>query len=183
MGGGTTASSNTAGPCPGGAAPVFGFCAVNAGSGASSGGGSTGSGISSGNGSSGNSAFSSSGTNGGCTQWNVSGTWQLQQSNGYSATWSLQQSGTQINGMLTLSPTDQAKGNYVSNTATVQGTLNGNALVLTSSAIAKHDGSASQARYTGTVVQGQIVNGLAQDLLHPGSSATFTANGPEVCKP
>lgn len=123
------------------------------------------------------------GSNGGsgCSQWNISGTWQLVASNNYRPVLSLQQNGTAISGTITLSADDQAKGNYVMNSGTLTGTLVGNQLQFTTSQMAKRDGSASQGQYTGTVVQGQITNGQAQDLLHPGSTATWSASGPGVC--
>ena len=124
---------------------------------------------------------SSSGSAGGCGQWNVTGTWQLVQSNNYRPTLNVQQSGSAITGTVTLSTDDQARGNYVTNSGTLTGTLTGNQIQFTTSQMAKRDGSASQARYTGTVSQGQISNGQAQDLLHPGSTATWTATGPAAC--
>jgi len=168
------------GKLSGGAAPATALSGCATGSASSPSGGATTSTASSGS-SGGNPSGSGGSPSGGCNQWNVTGTWQIVQSNNYRPVLSIQQNGSTISGTVTLSADDQAKGNYVMNSGTLTGTLTGNQIEFTTSQMAKRDGSASQAQYTGTVGQGQITNGQAQDLLHPGSTATWSATGPTVC--
>jgi hypothetical protein len=106
----------------------------------------------------------------------VTGCWRISQSNGYSPVLNLQQSGSSVTGTMTFSASDQAKGNYASNSTSLSGTINGNQLQFTTNPLAKKDGSSSQGQYSGTVSQGQITNGTAVDVQHPGSTATWTAS-------
>ncbi len=117
---------------------------------------------------------------GGCSQWNIAGTWQMNQSNNYSPMLTLQLNGTTVT-RTSLSPGDRAKGNYVSNSSTVTGTLNGDQLQFTTSQMAKLDGSASQGQFSGTVSEGQITDGTGPRSAASGTTATWTATGPGDC--
>jgi hypothetical protein len=64
----------------------------------------------------------------GCSQYVISGTWQVTQEGGYTPTFTFQQSGTTVTDTLTFSDADRARGGLSVNTYTVSGTVQGDHL-------------------------------------------------------
>jgi hypothetical protein len=104
-----------------------------------------------------------------CSQWNVTGTWQTTQNGSIPISFTFQQSGTQVQG--------NASAPSLNLNGPLSGTLNGNQLsvVVTWSA-------SVQGNYSGTVQQGQIVNGHTFQVGSSSSSGpSWTGTGPTSC--
>lgn len=103
----------------------------------------------------------------------VSGTWDTTQGNNYHPTFALTQSGSSVSGTAYLSESERVRGGYVSASGSVSGTFDGSTLdvVVTWT---KANGAQVRGRYTGTIVNGQIVNGRCYDLANPSASTSWT---------
>jgi len=101
-----------------------------------------------------------------CTQWNVSGQWQINQSNGYTPIFDLQQNGNQIEGQATSgTAVAPVTGSVINDRFDVLVTWSSN----------------SRGRYTGTVRPGMISDGESHDEANPGSRASWSGTGPANC--
>ena len=120
-----------------------------------------------------------------CT-WQVAGTWHTQ-TPPYSPTFELTQNGMKIGGTETFSAADAAAAGFPNPTATVAGTLDGDQLdiVATFHGVLKAGRRAAgtlRAEYKGTVTQGSVTGGSAQDITTPHAGAgAWTAAGPAEC--
>lgn len=95
-----------------------------------------------------------------CQRWNVSGTWSISQSNGFSITFMLQQKHDALTGTA-----DNGSG-----PVPVVGTLHDNQLAMTVSWA-----SGGAGRYTATMSpSGQLIEGFTQNLSMPSSTATWS---------
>ena len=95
-----------------------------------------------------------------CQQWNVSGTWSISQSNGFSITFIVQQKQDALMGTA-----DNGSG-----PVPVVGTLRDNQLAMT---VSWAWGGAG--RYTATMSpSGQLIEGFTQNLSIPSSTATWS---------
>jgi hypothetical protein len=118
-------------------------------------------------------AFPAAGQPGGtCAQWDVSGTWQTEQGNGYHPVFVFQQSDMQVTGTAMLSGAEQARAGYTGPGGPVAGTLVGDRIDV-SVTWTRRDGPL-RGQYTGTIVDGRIVNGMAGPV-------TWTGAGPATC--
>jgi hypothetical protein len=122
-----------------------------------------------------------------CLTYNVTGVWQVTQTNGYSPTFNLEQHGTQITGTQVLSAEDEARGNYTDTTSTLVGTVHGKTIDIIVTAPPKMDGVVVKGEYTGTLSEsttaGQLVAQGAAGV--PGNptadGVTWTGSGPGRC--
>lgn len=106
---------------------------------------------------------------GGCSQWNIAGNWQTTQNGSIPISFTFQQSGTQVQGTAS-APSLNLNG-------PLSGTMNGNQL----SVIVSWSASV-QGNYSGTVQQGQIVNGHTYQVGNsPTSGASWAGTGPTTC--
>lgn len=112
-----------------------------------------------------------------CTQFDVSGTWQTSQGNGYNPSFAFQQSGTRISGTATVSSAEAARGNYASNSGSISGTLVGNQLDVTVT-WSTRNGPIS-GRYTAAVAQ----TSAGQGRLNGGNAGgnSWNGSGPLRC--
>jgi hypothetical protein len=94
-----------------------------------------------------------------CQRWNVSGTWSISQSNGFSITFIIEQKQDALTGTA-----DNGSG-----PVPVVGTLRDNQLAMTVSWA-----SGGTGRYTATMSpSGQLIEGFTQNLSMPSSTATW----------
>ena len=117
-----------------------------------------------------------------CKSWKITGKWLSVASNGYSDTFNIAQRGTHLSGTATI-PADEAVNSGYS-TGTLTGTLKGGAFnIVVIWAPRKSDGVRLHGKYTGRVVAGHVVKGLATDLTTKPTPApgTWTGYGPTVC--
>jgi len=110
----------------------------------------------------------------GCSQWNVSGRWETQQSNGFTPMFVLNQSGPSVSGTASL---DLPGADPPEATATVSGTVSGDQLRL-----AAEWSFGSRGEYRATIVSGSLQNGVAVDPANPdGPRIDWFAVGPTRC--
>jgi hypothetical protein len=101
-----------------------------------------------------------------CTRWDVSGRWQINQTNGYKPIFNLRQNGNQLEGQATLGATAApVNGSLIDNRFDVLVDWSNN----------------SKGRYKGTVRPGMISNGESYDEIHPESRAGWSGTGPAKC--
>jgi hypothetical protein len=124
-----------------------------------------------------------------CAQWNVTGTWQVTQNNGFGPTFTFIQNGTNLTGTGLQPAADVQRSGYSGNTGTLVGTVTGNQMDFRVTwAPFRNDapdparrGTTQTGRYLGTVVASAIINGDAYDLAYPNAHASWTATGPSSC--
>ncbi|MDB4949620.1 MAG: hypothetical protein JWM27_2269 [Gemmatimonadetes bacterium] len=109
------------------------------------------------------------------SECHVSGTWQVEQSNGYRPVFALEEHGGTVRGAGTLSSADQARGNYSGPTGPIEGRLHGNRLEIRVNWPPKNDGTRAIGHYAGVVVEHQIVDGFAHDDLNPEYKGSWRA--------
>lgn len=122
-----------------------------------------------------------------CVTFNVTGVWQVTQTNGYSPTFHFKQHGKQITGTEVLSAEDEARGNYTGTTSNLVGTVHGNTIDLIVTPPPKATGAVVKGEYVGTISEsttaGQLVAHGAAGL--PGKptadGVTWTGTGQGVC--
>jgi hypothetical protein len=117
-----------------------------------------------------------------CTQFDVAGTWTIQQGTGaYTPTIVLEQVGTQLTGTMTLPDSQFRTSGWVSQTNPLSGTMSGDHVIFT--VVAPHqDGVLSQGVYEGTVTEAGVSEGSAKDLAVPsGGSVQWSMAGPAKC--
>jgi hypothetical protein len=119
-------------------------------------------------------AHATSAPSGGCSQYNVAGTWSVTQSNipNDPFTFNLTQSGQTVGG--TASYTDN--GNTT--TGTVSGTVQGDAFHVV---ISWASNPASAGDYAATVQPNALANGYTYDVSNSDSHATWSATGTATC--
>jgi hypothetical protein len=118
-----------------------------------------------------------------CSQWNVTGTWQISQG-AYHPVVQLTQSGTALSGSGFLGGSEAVMAGYTSSGASgsVTGSINGDKFDITIAWQPKRDGSVSRGRYMGTVVGNQIVDGTGYDwAVGPQRSVPWTGTGTARC--
>jgi hypothetical protein len=115
-----------------------------------------------------------------CSQWDVSGTWQVQQAGGYTPTFSLQQSGQGVTGTLTFSEAERDRAGLSATTYTVAGTVIGAAFDVTVTGPDRRDGKPVKTEYVGTVSAGAIGDGVGHDLTFE-TSFSWSATGTAIC--
>ena len=135
---------------------------------------------------------------GGCPKYDASGWWAATQSNGYQFRLYLTQGGAVGAGNSTgLQGTyffdDWQKGNYKPTSAQlplVSGTVSYNQIDFTTGKAYKTDDVyhatgvySSQAHYTGTIQDYNIIDGQGDDLDNPGHGFTWSAYGGPSCVP
>jgi hypothetical protein len=122
-------------------------------------------------------------------QWNVTGTWEIEQSNTYHATWSLTQTGTTITGHATISPEEASAQQFTGNVGEiVKGSLVGDKLDIVIRWPRRPNGVVVQGEYRGTVEEGaqagkgEVNDGVGFDVANPSSTATWTGSGDATCE-
>ena len=115
-----------------------------------------------------------------CSQWDVSGAWQVQQQGGYTPTFSLQQSGQSVTGTLAFTDADRDRAGLSANTYTVAGSLAGTAFDVTVTGANRKDGKPVKTEYVGTVSAGAISDGVGHDLTFD-TSFSWSATGTATC--
>jgi hypothetical protein len=123
-----------------------------------------------------------------CQQWNITGNWTINQSNNYHPIFVFKQTGTEITGTSTLTPAEQAQGNYTSPVSTLEGTLYGDKLDIIVTNPPKYTGVVVKGEFKGIVMagssagKGTVDNGTAQDISTPGERpVSWSGFGPAVC--
>lgn len=125
----------------------------------------------------------------GCSQWDITGTWQASQG-AYGLTIVFAQTGTTLAGTASLSQADADTAGYSGTTAKLVGSLKGSTLVFVATwPPKKTSGYVAKGEYDGTVVAGastgtaKIANGLGHDQsLGPNApTAAWNGDGPGTC--
>jgi hypothetical protein len=116
----------------------------------------------------------------GCAQWNVSGSWQVQQKNNYAPTFSLQQSGQAVTGTLSFTDSDRDRAGLSVNTYTATGSVTGSTFDVTVTGPNSKAGKPIKSEYTATVSSGAMSNGTIKDLTS-GTSFSWSASGRAIC--
>jgi hypothetical protein len=105
----------------------------------------------------------------GCSQWNVAGSWDTAQANGYDVAFDFAQTDQAVTGSA-LSVVTKIAGS-------VAGTLAGDQLDV----VVTWSGNAGQGRYDATVISGGITNGTTAPLAGTGTPIGWTGSGPTTC--
>jgi uncharacterized repeat protein (TIGR03803 family) len=102
-----------------------------------------------------------------CSQWNVSGSWAVAQSNGFNDIFSIQQNGVVVTG----TATDGGAP------ATIQGTMQGSEFLAT-----VYWSTGGYGLYSATMTEdGKLTNGSGFNLSNPASTATWTTRAVFTC--
>ena len=114
-----------------------------------------------------------------CTQWDVSGTWETTQANGYTPTFTLTQNGTTVTGFASIPPDQQANAGYKGNTADATGTLVCDQLHLIVTWPPKANGVVVSGPYDGTVARGTVdgTTGATHSVTWSGTGPSKIVSG------
>jgi PKD repeat protein len=115
-----------------------------------------------------------------CVQWDISGTWHLQQPGGYTPTVTFEQTETELEGVMTLPEGQWQAAGWKNPSNPLTGELQGDELeFLVTSPHA--DGLQSRGQYRGTVTEDGVTDGRAKDLAVDRPEITWTGTGPTDC--
>jgi hypothetical protein len=117
-----------------------------------------------------------------CIDWKVAGKWLSVASNNYDTTLVISQHGTKLSGLASIPLSEAVDSHY--STGTFTGTETGKHFrIVVIWAPRSTDGVQLHGLYTGTVVSGHIVKGLATDLTTKPtpSPASWVGYGPTTC--
>jgi hypothetical protein len=89
-------------------------------------------------------------------QWQVAGTWNITQNNGYHPTFVITQNGTALTGSGTLTASETTLGGYTGSTGNGTGSVDGNVFTFIVTWPPKTDGKTISGTYSGTITEGRI---------------------------
>ncbi len=113
---------------------------------------------------------------GDCLEWDVSGFWNIAQSNGTNVSMKIQQVGTIVQGVAEYSSYNGGAHKVETVGGPVYGTYDSGYLRVTA-----YWSNSSAGLYTGHLEPNGGMVGFAVDKNDPGNKATFTANGAPIC--
>lgn len=116
----------------------------------------------------------SAAADGPCTQWDVAGTWNTAQGNDYHPTFVLEQAGTTLTGSATLPGEEAGRAGISGPTGQVQGSIEGDQLLVRVTWPPGADGAVIVGTYTATVTDAGLANGAA-------GRDSWTGSGPARC--
>lgn len=111
--------------------------------------------------------------------WDVSGTWQVSNMNGYGPQFIVQQVDNQLGGVARLSDAERDRGDYLANEGSLTGSITGDRVhVLVTWSPKRSTGKMTQGHYEGTIKNGRIEDGFGYDAVNPDRRGKFTATVP-----